>query len=102
MVELGTGRSGERVMGIRRKVAAVALATIVATGVTAGVAGAGQPVVKGCVGDTFSANRDVAGPFGQVIRNFAQDPNNRPGLGDGIQAVQAGVVPDDVANNACN
>ena len=89
-------------MEIRRKVAAVALATIVATGVSAGVAGAGQPVVKGCVGVTFSSNAKSFRPLGQAVRGFAQEPTNRPGLGDGIQAVQAGAVSDDVADNACN
>ena len=37
---------------------------------------------------------------------FAQAPTNEivplPGLGDGVQLVQAGVVPDDVVPNTCN
>jgi hypothetical protein len=67
-------------------------------------AGASTPVVTGCVGVTFSdaAHGSVRGSFGQTIRGFAQAPDERRGLGDGIQQVQAGQIPDDVAVNACN
>ena len=88
-------------MEIRRKVAAVACATVVMTAMSTGVAHAATPAVQGCVGDTFAGHKSPA--FGAVvIRPFAQDPTNRPGLGDGIQALQAGAVPDEVAANACN
>jgi hypothetical protein len=37
------------------------------------------------------------------VVGFAQDPNlPPPGLGDGIQALQAGQVPDDLVPNTCN
>jgi hypothetical protein len=67
-------------------------------------AGASTPVVTGCVGVTFSdaAHASVRGSFGQTIRGFAHEPDGRRGLGDGIQLVQAGHVPDEVAINACN
>jgi|GEM_PF-7010559 len=65
-------------------------------------AGAAEPAVHACVGTTF-ASLATAGPrLGQGVRGFAQDPTNRPGLGDGIQGLQAGQVPDDVVLNTCN
>ena len=71
---------------------------------TSGAASAGQPVVQACVGTTFSGAAAAlpGGELGQTIRAFAQDPMGRPGIGDGIQAVQAGAVPDEVAVNTCN
>jgi hypothetical protein len=40
-------------------------------------------------------------PFGRtIIVPFAQDPEGN--LGGGIQALQAGDVPDEVAINTCN
>jgi hypothetical protein len=68
-------------------------------------AGAARPAVQGCIGSTISplaTNQPVAGAFGQGIVEFARDPFSRPGLGDGIQALQAGVVPDFVVPNTCN
>ena len=41
-------------------------------------------------------------PYGQLVVGFAQDPFSRPGLGDGIQLLQAGLVPDEVVPNNCN
>jgi hypothetical protein len=70
-----------------------------------GVAGAGEPVVQACVGTTFSdaAHALPPGDFGQVVSGFAQAPDTEhPGLGDGIQLLQAGLVPDEVAVNTCN
>ena len=72
---------------------------------TGGVAGAGEPVVQACVGTTFSAAaQDLPpGDLGQLIVAFAQAPDTaHPGLGDGIQNLQAGMVPDEVAVNTCN
>jgi len=67
-------------------------------------ANAAQPVVQACVGTTFSqaAAALPGGQLGQIVVGFAQDPNSPPGLGDGIQALQAGQVPDDAAVNTCN
>jgi hypothetical protein len=42
------------------------------------------------------------GGFGQGVVGFAQGPTTRPGLGDGIQALQAGAVDDGLVANACN
>ncbi len=70
-----------------------------------GVAEAGPPTNQGCHGESISAlarNQPFPGAFGAGVVGFAQDPNNRPGLGDGIQALHAGLVPDDVVPNTCN
>jgi hypothetical protein len=85
---------------------------VVATGVLAGVvlgsggvAGAGEPVFQACVGTTFSdaAAALPPGDLGGTIVGFAQAPDTaHPGLGDGIQELQAGLVPDEVAPNTCN
>jgi len=70
------------------------------------VAGAGEPANQACVGDSFSvlaSNQPAPGAFGGAVAGFAQDPNLPPaGLGDGLQALQAGVVPDAVVPNTCN
>jgi hypothetical protein len=60
-------------------------------------AGAAQPANQACLGESFSA---LAGPgFGPGVVSFAQNPGP---FGDGIQAVLAGDVPDDVVPNTCN
>lgn len=87
------------------------LSTIAASallGVGATAAGASEPVIHDCVGTTFSEHSQLArvggpGTFGDLVSDFAQAPGTEhPGLGDGIQLVQAGLVPDTVAGNACN
>jgi hypothetical protein len=40
-------------------------------------------------------------PFGQVIVPFAQDLEPNFGVG-GIQPLQAGLVPDEIAVNTCD
>jgi hypothetical protein len=85
-----------------------AAAAALAVGVTIGAgnpAGAGQPRNQACVGESLSAlasTQPVPGGFGQAVRSFAQDPAPPPGLGAGIQALQAGLVPDEVVLNTCN
>jgi hypothetical protein len=84
----------------------------VAAGLAAGVvvgsgslAGAGTPANQACVGESLSGlatTQPFPGAFGQGVRGFAQDPTTRPGLGDGLQALQAGAVPDEVVPNTCN
>jgi hypothetical protein len=73
---------------------------------SAGAAGAGQPATQACVGQSLSAlatTQPAPGAFGAGVVGFAQDPNlPPPGLGDGIQALQAGQVPDEVVPNTCN
>jgi hypothetical protein len=77
---------------------------------TAGVAlaspaGAAKPARHACLGTTYSdaaTDQPFPGALGHLVASFAQEPENRPGLGDGIQAVQAGLVPDEIVGNACN
>ncbi len=93
---------------MRKLVVACLVAAGAVTGV-AGEAGASQPVVQACVGATFSeaahALHEVGAPpgsLGEIVSGFAQQPDGNPGLGDGIQAIQAGLLPYSVAVNACN
>lgn len=89
---------------LRRSVVAAVVGSAFLVG-SAAVAGASKPVVQACVGTTFSqgahATHDQGLPFGLVvIVPFAQAPEGT--LGGGIQALQAGQVPDEVAINTCN
>ena len=84
--------------------AAVALAAGITLG-AAGAAGAGPPTTQACVGESLSAlasDQPAPGAFGAGVVGFAQAPDARPGLGDGIQALQAGDVPDAGVPNTCN
>jgi hypothetical protein len=92
----------------RTTIARTTAAAAIVTGAmlaSAGVASASQPVLQACVGTTFSAAAAnlPPGDVGALIAAFAQAPDTaHPGLGDGIQELQAGLVPDDVAVNTCN
>jgi len=62
-------------------------------------ADAAEPANQACVGKSLSA---LAGPgFGQGIVSFAQG-GPFPGLGGGMQLLQAGAIPDEVVPNICN
>ena len=70
----------------------------------AGVVDAGPPAQQGCYGASISAlasDQPAPGAFGAAVVSFAQAPG-QPGLGDGVQQLQAGLVPDDVVPNTCN
>ena len=84
------------------KVALFGVVCVGTLGVLAGPASASTPVVHACVGSTFSTLAQGPGPLGQGVKSFAQDPNSPSGLGDGIQALQAGAVTQDVVANTCN
>lgn len=80
-------------------VACAALASV------AGVVDAGSPAQQGCYGESISAlasNQAFPGAFGAGVRGFAQAPDGKRGLGDGVELLQAGLVPDDVVPNTCN
>lgn len=80
-----------------------AISLLAALGLNTGVAGASKPANQACVGESLSALAiGSQGAFGAGVVGFAQDPTTRPGLGDGIQAFQAGDVPDEVVPNTCN
>lgn len=83
---------------------AFSLLVVAGVCVPAAAASAAKPAAQACVGRTFSdgAHALAPGELGQLVRSFAQEPTSYPGIGDGIQAIQAGVVPDDVVDNACN
>ena len=96
-------------MSVTRTFRRVVVAAGVCVGVVLGAgsaASAGQPANQACVGESLSAlatTQPFPGAFGSAVAGFAQDPNlPPPGLGDGIQALQAGVVPDEVVPNTCN
>ena len=81
----------------------LAVACTATIGVFAAPAGAATPAVQGCYGDSVSAlAAHSAGGFGAGVVGFAQDPTSQPGLGDGVQALQAGLVPNDIVPNTCN
>ena len=65
----------------------------------------GRPRRQGCYGASISAlasNQATPGGFGAAVVAFAQGADGRPGLGDGVQLLQAGLVADDVVPNTCN
>ena len=86
---------------------ALTLALAGAIGVAvASPASAGPPRRQACIGTGFRAlatDQPAPGAFGHGVGSFAKAPNTaHPGLGDGIQALQAGLVPDDLVENTCN
>lgn len=63
---------------------------------------AATPATQACVGRSVSAFSSTYTRSGWAYRDFAQDPYSRPGLGDAVQQLQAGAVPDDAFPNVCN
>jgi hypothetical protein len=84
----------------------VASATGIAVGgIASGGVDAGAPANQGCYGESISAlarNQPAPGAFGAGVVGFAQAQDDRPGLGEGVQALQAGLVPDQAVPNTCN
>ena len=90
---------------MKRLVLVVSFTVVVVLGRGSVPAGAATPAIQGCYGAGISAlasTSTIHGGFGAAVRGFAQDPNSFPGLGDGVQVVQAGLVPDDIVPNTCN
>jgi hypothetical protein len=91
-----------------RRIRIAAASVMVAAGLIGAVAApasAGKPTNQACVGESLSAlasNQPSPGAFGGAIRSFAQAPDGTPGIGDGVQSLQAGDVPNDVLPNTCN
>ena len=62
---------------------------------------AGRSCLRAC--RPLATTQPFPGAIGAGVVGFTQDPNvPPPGLGDGIQALQAGQVPDEVVQNPCN
>jgi hypothetical protein len=63
---------------------------------------ASPPANQACIGKSVSANAKVFQPnYGAFISSVT--PRNDFGsLGDAVQAVKAGLVPDEVYPNTCN
>ena len=94
---------------MKRLLIVLSISLLAALGLNTGVASAGEPANQGCYGESISflaTNQPFPGAFGAGVVGFAQAPPDeflpRPGLGDGVQALQAGVVPDEVVLNTCN
>ena len=92
-----------------RRIRIAAASMVVAAGLIAAVAGpasAATPANQACVGESLSAlasNQPSNGSFGAAVVGFAQSPTTaHPGLGDGIQALQAGAISDVTVPNTCN
>ena len=64
---------------------------------------AAKPADRACVGETFSA---VVEPgIGQLAATVAMEADfegDRPGLGQELQILQSGAVPDAIFANTCN
>jgi hypothetical protein len=72
-----------------------------ASSVLGGVAVAGTPTVPGCVGESVSSAAQVTGSgFGEFVSNIAR--LNERGVGDAVQALQAGVLSDEGFPNTRN
>jgi hypothetical protein len=87
----------------------LAASALVLLGFSAAPAGASTPASPGCYGESISAlasDQPFPGAFGAGTVGFAQAPTDEffpiPGLGDGVQALQAGLVPDAIVPNTCN
>jgi hypothetical protein len=80
-------------------VGCAAAATVLAA---AGSASASPPANQACIGTTVSVNAKVFQPnYGSFISSVT--PRNDFGtLGDAVQAVKAGLVPDEIYPNTCN
>ena len=88
-----------------KRVVVCASVTFVAVVAVAAPVNAGPPAKKGCHGESISAlasDQPAPGSFGAAVVGFAQAADGRPGLGDGVQALHAGLVSDDVVPNTCN
>ena len=90
---------------MKRLFVIVSITVVAVLGWGSSPVGAATPAIQGCYGDSISSlasNQPAPGAFGAAVVGFAQDPNSRPGVGDGVQLLQAGGVPDDVVPNTCN
>lgn len=95
---------------MKQKIATSIVAGVLLGGVGfGGVAGAAEPANQACIGDLFNGDApENGGPVpgaGETVSGIATDPGGQFGLasfGEGIQLLQAGVVPDEAFPNSCN
>ena len=82
----------------------ITLALIAGVLGASGTAMAAKPARQGCMGETVSSGARVIRPYGQAISDFARahDEGNPRGLGDEVQALQDGLIPDADFPNTCN
>ena len=74
-----------------------------AIAVSAGSVSAGKPVVQACVGQSVSANAKALQPYGYNFLSTVAPRNNFGSLGDAVQALQAGGLPDEAGYpNTCD
>jgi hypothetical protein len=86
------------------KILAAVAATAVSFGLLTSSSAASEPEPPSCLGQSFSAIASTDA-FSEGIVFFAQvggPLNTQPGLGDGIQNIQAGLIPDSIVPNTCN
>ena len=87
---------------MRKLLVGAVIAGAFVIGVDVGASSAAQPAAQGCVGETISANAHAFHPYGQAVL-VPNTPRNFFGtVGDAVNAVQAGQVPDEVFPNTCN
>ena len=86
---------------MKRFVVGGAMCALLGT-LSTGVASGARPAEPGCLGASVSAAATADGRgFGAFVSFTARnDPGN--GVGDAVQAVLAGVVPDEAFPNTCN
>jgi hypothetical protein len=70
----------------------------------AAAASAATPAVHACVGGSISTTASGTPGFGRFVSGVAHDPTSgsRLGVGDDLQALEAGLVPDSGFTNTCN
>jgi len=60
---------------------------------------AGQPANHACFGGSVSVAAEAGGDFGAFVAAVARE---NVGVGQAVQDIQAGLVPDEAFPNACN
>lgn len=90
---------------MKRLLIAIPLSTAAVLGLSTGAASAGEPANQAWSArvcppwQPLSPSRERSAP---QLWGFAEDPEAPPGLGNGIQLLQAGEVPDEVVPNTSN
>ena len=69
-----------------------------------GTALAARPVSQACLGASVSSAAQNIPDYGAVVSGAARasGADNRVGIGDDVQFIQSGEVPDEIFPNTCN